>query len=149
MELNQVTISGHVAEPGMYSLGTYSDLKSLIMDAAKGILPDVYTEKVDVTSIVNGISVINSYNLNDVLNSNVSVPLNDMDQVEVYSNQRVEGAKEVSISGYGVDNFSTLERKFKYLWSHFQCIRINNPDFLANLLKSRIDIKRFNNDTGV
>ena len=36
MELNQVTISGHVVEPGMYSLGTFKDLKSLIIDAAKG-----------------------------------------------------------------------------------------------------------------
>ena len=50
MELNQVTISGHVFEPGMYSLGTYNDLKSLIMDAANGVLPDVYMQRVDVTS---------------------------------------------------------------------------------------------------
>ena len=72
-------------------------------------------ERVDVNSIVNGITVSNSYNLNDILSSNVSVPLNDMDQVQVYSNQRVEGAKSVSISGYGVDNLYKLERKLKYI----------------------------------
>ena len=66
MELNQVTVSGHVVEPGMYSLGSFNDLKSLIVDAAKGVLPDVYTERVDVISIVNGITVSNSYNLSDV-----------------------------------------------------------------------------------
>ena len=63
MELNQVTVSGHVVEPGMYSLSTFKDLKSLIMDAAKGVLPDVYLDRVDVTSILNGITVVNSYNL--------------------------------------------------------------------------------------
>ena len=30
-----------------------------------------------------------------------------MDEVQVYSNERVFGAKSVSISGYGVDNYST------------------------------------------
>ena len=150
MELNQVTISGHVVEPGMYSLGTYKDLKSLIMNAAKGVLPDVYTEKVDVTSIVNGITVSNSYNLNDVLNSNKFVPLNDMDQVQVFSNERVEGAKEISISGYGVDDFSTTWKENLSLYDLiFSASQINNPSFLANLLQSRIDIKRFNNETGV
>ena len=149
MELNQVSISGHVVEPGMYSLGTYNDLKSLIMDAAKGVLPDVYTEKVDVTSIVNGISVINSYNLTDVLNSNVYVTLNDMDLVQVYSNERVEGAKSVSISGYGVESFTSNWKENLSLYDLiFSATQINNPDFLSNLLKSRIDIKRFNDKTG-
>ena len=149
IELNQVTISGHVIEPGMYSLGTFKDLKSLIMDAAKGVLPDVYMERVDVTSIINGITVSNSYNLNEILNSNVYVPLNDMDQVQVYSNQRVEGAKEVSISGYGVDNISTIWKENLSVYDLiFSASQINNPDFLKNLLQSRIDIKRFNNETG-
>ena len=84
MELNQVTVLGHVVEPGIYSLGTFNDLKSLIIDAAKGVLPDVYMEKVDVTSILNGITVNNSYNLSEVLNSKVFVTLNDMDQVQIY-----------------------------------------------------------------
>ena len=149
MELNQVTISGHVVEPGMYSLGTYNNLKSLIMDAAKGVLPDVYLEKVDVTSISNGITVSNSYNLSEVLNSTKTVLLNDMDQIQVYSNERVEGSKSVSISGYGVDNFTTTWKENLSLYDLiFSTSQINNPDFLANLLKSRIDIKRYNNETG-
>ena len=149
MELNQVTISGHVAEPGMYSLLTYKDLKSLIMDAAKGVLPDVFLERVDVTSTLNGIMAINSYNLNDIINSNILVPLNDMDQVQVYSNARVEGDKFVSISGYGVDNITTPWKENLTIYDLiFSTSQINNPDFLKNLLKTRIDIKRFNNDTG-
>ena len=149
IELNQVTISGHVVEPGMYSLGTFKDLKSLIMDAAKGVLPDAFMERVDVNSIVNGVTVINSYNLLDILNSNITVTLNDMDQVQVYSNERVEGAKSVSISGYGVDNFTTIWKENLSIYDLiFSATQINSPDFLANLLKSRIDIKRYNNETG-
>ena len=149
MELNQVTVSGHVVEPGMYSLGTFKDLKSLIMDAAKGVLPDVYMERVDVTSLVNGITVGNSYNLNDILNSNKSVLLNDMDQVVIYSNERVEGAKTVSISGYGVENFSTSWKENLSIYDLiFSASQIKNPEFLVDLLKSRIDIKRYNNETG-
>ena len=150
IELNQVTISGHVVEPGIYSLSTYNDLKSLILDAAKGFLPDVYFDRVDVTSIRNGINIINSYNLNDVLSSNNVIELNDMDQVEVYSNERVEGAKFVSISGYGVENITTSWKENLTIYDLiFSATQINNPDFLTNLLKSRIDIKRFNNDTGL
>jgi len=149
MELNQVTVSGHVAQPGMYSLLTYKDLKTLIIDAAKGVLPDVYLDRVDVTSTVNGIMVNNSYNLNDIINSNIFVPLNDMDQVQVYSNQRVEGLKSVSISGYGVDNVTTPWKENLTIYDLiFSASEINNPDFLKNLLKTRVDIKRFNNDTG-
>ena len=148
-ELNQVTVLGHVMEPGMYSLGTYKDLKSLITDAAKGVLPDVYMERVDVNSIVDGITISNSYNLNDVLNSNISVSLNDMDQVRVYSNERVEGTKFVTITGYGVENLTTTWKENLSIYDLiFSASEINNPDFLNNLLKSRIDIKRFNNETG-
>ena len=149
MELNQVTVSGHVVEPGMYSLGTFNDLKSLIMDGAKGVLPDVYMEKVDVTSISNGTMVNNSYDLSEVLNSSVYIPLNDMDEVVVYSNNRVEGSKSISISGYGVKDFTTNWRENLSLYDLiFSASQIKNPDFLANLLKSRIDIKRYNNETG-
>ncbi|MDA9356666.1 SLBB domain-containing protein, partial [Flavobacteriaceae bacterium] len=149
MELNQVTISGHVVEPGMYSLGTYKDLKSLIMDAAKGVLPDVYMERIDITSILDGITVNNSYNLSDILNSNKSVLLNDMDKVVVYSNDRVEGLKEVSISGYGVRASTTDWKENLSIYDLiFSASQINNPEFLADLLKSRIDIKRYNNKTG-
>ena len=149
IELNQVTISGHVAEPGMYSLSTYDNLKSLIQDAAKGVLPDVYLERVDVTSVLNGITAVNSYNLNDILNSSTYIELNDMDQVQVYSNTRVEGGKFVSISGYGVDDVTSPWKENLTIYDLiFSASQINNPDFLKNLLKSRIDIKRFNNDTG-
>ena len=150
IELNKVTVSGHVVDPGIYSLSTYKDLRSLIMDAAKGVLPDVYTERVDVTSIINGITISNSYNLSDIINFDSYVQLNDMDVVQVYSNERVDGAKFVSISGYGVDNITTSWKENLSIYDLiFSASEINNPDFLNNLLKTRIDIKRFNNETGL
>ena len=42
LEINQVTISGHVYEPGDYSLSTFKNLRSLILNAAKGVKPEVY-----------------------------------------------------------------------------------------------------------
>ena len=149
MELNQVTVLGHVVEPGMYSPSTYSDLRSLIMDAAKGVLPNVYFERVDVSSISNGITVLKSYNLNDIINSNIYVKSKDMDKVQVYSNERVEGTKTVSISGYGVESLTTFWKENLSIYDLiFSTSQVNNPDFLVNLLKSRIDIKRYNKETG-
>ena len=47
LQFDQVTISGHVWEPGTYSLKTFPTLKSLIFEAAKGFMPNVYFEKID------------------------------------------------------------------------------------------------------
>jgi protein involved in polysaccharide export with SLBB domain len=72
-----------------------------------------------------------------------------MDQVQVYSNERVEGAKNVSISGYGIESFTTNWKENLSIYDLiFSASQINNPTFLSNLLKSRIDIKRYNNETG-
>ena len=148
-ELNKVSISGHVFQPGTYSLQTYNNLKSLINQAAKGVKPDVYTERVDVVSDIDGVPVNNSYVLSEILNSSISVTLNDMDQVQVYSNSSIEGVKSVSISGYGVSPTTlTWKENLNIYDLIFSTSQINNPEFLANLLKSRVDIKRFNNETG-
>lgn len=149
LERNQVTISGHVSEPGMYSLGTYKDLKSLITNGAKGILPDVYFERVDVTSNVNGIITVNNYNLKDILEEKIYVSLRDQDEIIVYSNSRIEGLKTVSIEGYGVNNTKTSWKDSLSIYDIiFKNSEIKNPTFVNNLLQSRIDIKRYNNDDG-
>ena len=101
LQSDQVTIKGHVFEPGTYSLKAFPSLKSLILDGAKGYLPDVYFDKVDVYSIVDGIESVKSFNLSEILLNEREVSLNDLDVVYVYSNQRVEGDKTISISGFG------------------------------------------------
>ena len=105
LELNKVTISGHVYEPGNYSLSAFKNLRSLILNAAKGVKPEVYLDKVDVTSLLNGIDgtqLLNSYNLSDIISGKKDIVLQDLDEVIVYSNLEIEGVKNVSISGYGI-----------------------------------------------
>ena len=152
LEINQVTISGHVYEPGTYSLNSFKDLKSLINQAAKGIKAETYMQRVDVTSRFKGFNsteTLNSYNLADILSGKKTVNLNDLDNVVVYSIENVEGAKTVSISGYGVEDLTTNWKKNMSVYDLiFSSTEIDNPEFLADLLKSRIDIKRYNNQTG-
>jgi protein involved in polysaccharide export with SLBB domain len=152
LEINQVSISGHVYEPGTYSLNSFKDLKSLIKQAAKGIKEETYMQRVDVTSRLDGFNsteTLNSYNLADILSSKKIVNLNDLDNVVVYSVENVEGSKTVSISGYGVEDLTTTWKENLSIYDLiFSATEINNPEFLADLLKSRIDIKRYNNETG-
>ena len=168
IESNVVSISGHVFDPGVYSLQAYSDLKSLIFDAAKGIQPDVYLERVDVVSvsILDGIETYNSYVLSDVISGDVAIQLKDRDRVIVYSILQVEGGKLISIEGYGVtaqtiawkENFSLYDFIFsariqnQEIRNQFEVqidsIAVDNTDFLTNLLRSRIDLKRYNIETG-
>jgi len=149
LESDQVTITGHVFEPGTYSLQTYTSLKSLIFDAAKGLMPDVYLERVDVYSLVDGIEVLNTYNLSDIMLGDISVNLLDSDRVIVYNNLKAEGEKTISISGFGTseitidwkENFSLYDMIFNYT-------EIKNPEFTSNILDTRIDLKRYNIATG-
>ena len=149
LQSDQVTITGHVYEPGTYSLKTFSNLKSLILDGAKGYLPDVYLDKLDVYSIVDGSEIVNSYSLSELLLNDQEVLLNDGDIVYVYSNHSVEGDKTISISGFGTKastiswkvNFSLYDIIFGYT-------QIKNPAFTSELLDSRIDLKRYNVETG-
>tara|TARA_B110000503_G_scaffold66711_1_gene104688 strand:+ start:235 stop:2832 length:2598 start_codon:yes stop_codon:yes gene_type:complete len=149
IESNVVTISGHVFDPGVYSLQGYSDLKSLIFDAAKGIMPDVYLERVDVISILDGIENYNSYVLSEVISGDVAVQLADGDRVVVYSNAQVEGGKTISIGGYGVKALTIAWKENFSLYDFiFSASALDSPDFLSNLLRSRIDLKRYNIETG-
>mgnify|MGYP000950470300 FL=1 len=152
LEINQVTISGHVYEPGTYSLNSFKDLKSLIKQAAKGIKEETYMQRVDVISRFEGFNsteTLNSYDLSDILSGKKIVNLNDLDNVVVFSKENVEGAKTVSISGYGVEDLTTNWKENMSVYDLiFNSTEVNNPEFLADLLKSRIDIKRFNNETG-
>jgi len=149
IETNVVTISGHVFDPGVYSLQGYSDLKSLIFDAAKGIQPDVYLERVDIVSILDGIEIYNSYVLSDVISEDVKIQLADGDRVIVYSNASVEGGKLISIGGYGVTAQTIAWKENFSLYDFiFSASAVDSPDFLTNLLRSRIDLKRYNIETG-
>ena len=149
LESDQVSISGHVFESGTYSLQAFSTLKSLIFDAAKGIMPDVYLEKVDVFSLLEGIEVLNTYDLSEVILGNSPVNLLDGDRVIIYSNTSVEGNKTISLYGYGVETKTIKWRENYSIYDLiFSSTQIKSPEFIKNILKTRIDLKRYNEETG-
>lgn len=100
---NRVTIQGNVYSPGAYSLKKYGDLKSLIVEAARGVQENTYLNKVDVSGMEpSGEKTFTTYNLFDVLSGDITVPLKDRDKVFVYDIDDVRGVQYVYISGYGV-----------------------------------------------
>ena len=151
---NIVSISGHVYQPGEYALSQYPTLKALITDAAKGILVDTYLKKVDVIGLILPEEEIGltSYNLSDILSGKVNVLLKENDMVTIYSEAQIEGAQEITISGYGVrggtKNYPWLENQSLYDLI-FSNTEFENPDFTTNVLSSRLDLMRLNKATGL
>ena len=151
---NIVSISGNVYQPGEYALSQYPTLKALITDAAKGILVDTYLKKVDVIGIILPKEEIGltSYNLSDILSGKVNVLLKENDMVTIYSEAQIEGAQEITISGYGVrggtKNYPWLENQSLYDLI-FSNTEFENPDFTTNVLSSRLDLMRLNKATGL
>ncbi len=149
LQANQVSISGHVFEPGTYSLEKFRTLKSLIFDAAKGYMPDVYFGKIDVYSSSNGFESLNSYDLSDVILGKIEVNLNDGDNVILYSNSKVVGEKTISISALGMESKTiNWKENFSLYDFIFNSIQIDNPEIKNKILDTRIDLKRYNIETG-
>ena len=151
---NIVSISGNVYQPGDYALSQYPTLKELITDAAKGIQLYTYLKKVDVIGIILPEEEIGltSYNLSDILSGKVNVLLKENDMVTIYSEVQIEGAQEITISGYGVrggtKNYPWLENQSLYDLI-FSNTEFENPDFTTNVLSSRLDLMRLNKATGL
>ena len=151
---NIVSISGNVYQPGEYALSQYPTLKELITDAAKGIQLYTYLKKVDVIGLILPEEEIGltSYNLSDILSGKVNVLLKENDMVTIYSEAQIEGAQEITISGYGVrggtKNYPWLENQSLYDLI-FSNTEFENPDFTTNVLSSRLDLMRLNKATGL
>ena len=150
--LNSVNIIGSVNRPGTYPLDKFSNLKNLIIEAANNLLPRTYLGKVDVSKEnLDGSRSFTSYNLSNVIDGSIEVLLEDQDQVRVYSLTEIEGDDEVSISGFGLDEtVSTPWRKNLKLYDFvFSNLSFEEKEFSADFLRKRIDIKRFNNESGL
>ncbi|MCR9085077.1 MAG: SLBB domain-containing protein, partial [Cyclobacteriaceae bacterium] len=169
--LNQVTLSGNVNQPGDYPISEFPDLKSLILNAGKNIRPNTYLGKVDVyKENLNGKRSFTTYNLQSVLNNSLPIQLESQDSVKVYSLQEVQGEKLVYISGFGLDssdslisnpsqNVGSLDSKGRksLFWREnlslfdliFQSTSFEELDYQSKLLTSRIDLKRFDAESGI
>lgn len=151
--LNTVSISGNVYKEGNYPLDKYKTLNALINDAAMGLKPKTYLEKVDIIkeNLFDGNKSFKTFNLNNIINGIENYDLEDNDEVRVYSENYVYGEnKEISISGFVNDPKTLSWRENLNLYDLiFSSLSLDNPDVITNILDSRVDIRRFNIETGL
>ncbi len=149
--INQVKILGNVNKPGTYPLDKYTNLKDLILIGAEQLLPNTYLNKVDIErEDLDGTKRFITYNLNAVLNGDIKVKLDNDDIVRVYNLKEVKGDQLVKIAGFGTDPKSVFWREGLSLFDLiFQSTSFEELEFQSKLLTSRVDIKRFNNLTGL
>ena len=148
---NKVVIEGNVNAPGSYALDVFRDLKTLINSAAKGLLPNTFLQKLDINKVdENGSLSFKTYNLSSILNDQIKVTLEENDIVKIYSLEEVQGAQKVTISGF-------VSKPKTIFWSKnlsifdliFQAVSYEELDFQSKVLTSRLDLKRFDEQTGL
>ena len=148
---NKVFIEGNVNAPGSYALDIYKDLKTLINTGAKGVSINTYFQKLDINSEDSqGNLSFKTYNLSSVLNDKVNVALQENDRIKIYSLEEVRGEQKVTISGF-VSEPKTV------FWSEnlsifdliFQSVSYDELEFQSKVLTSRLDLKRFDEQTGL
>ena len=147
--LNTISINGSVNRPGSYPLDKFSDLKELITVAANNILPRTFLGKVDVSKEkIDGSRSFISYNLSSVLNGELKVELEDQDEVRIFSLDEVEGDDDVLLSGFSID--SVINIPWRANLNLYDVVFSNTPynenEFQADFLRSRVDVKRFNDN---
>ena len=148
---NKVFIEGNVNAPGSYGLDIYKDLKTLINLGAKGVSMNTYFQKLDINrEDSQGNLSFKTYNLSSVLNDKVTVALQENDSIKIYSLEEVRGEQTVTISGF-VSEPKTI------FWSEnlsifdliFQSVSYDELEFQSKVLTSRLDLKRFDEQTGL
>ena len=148
---NKVFIGGNVNAPGSYGLDIYKDLKTLINMGAKGVSINTYFQKLDINREDDqGNLSFKTYNLSSVLNDKVTVALQENDRIKIYSLEEVQGEQTVTISGF-VSEPKTV------FWSEnlsifdliFQSVSYDELEFQSKVLTSRLDLKRFDKQTGL
>ena len=148
---NKVFIEGNVNAPGSYALDIYKDLKTLINTGAKGVSINTYFQKLDINrEDGQGNLSFKTYNLSSVLNDKVAVALQENDSIKIYSLEEVRGEQTVTISGF-VSEPKTV------FWSEnlsifdliFQSVSYDELEFQSKVLTSRLDLKRFDEQTGL
>jgi protein involved in polysaccharide export with SLBB domain len=149
--INQVKVIGNVNKPGTYPLDKYNNLKDLILLAAENVQPNTYLNKIDIEKEdLQGNKKFVTYNLNSVLSGNVKVKLDNDDVVRVYNIKEIKGDQLVRITGFGTEAKSVFWREGLSLFDLiFQSTSFEELEFQSKLLTSRVDVKRFNVNTGL
>lgn len=150
--LNSVSIIGSVNRPGTYPLDKFSSLKDLVTEAANNILPRTYLGKVDVSKEnLDGSRSFISYDLSRVLDGSLEVKLEDQDQVRIFTLEEVEGDDNVSITGFGISDTTSIpwRENLKLYDFVFSNSPFEEKEFNADFLRTRVDVKRFNEESGL
>ena len=142
---NRVSINGNVNSPGTYDINSFSNLKDLIVKAAKSLKPNTYLEKVDVfKEDQKGSMSFFSYNLKSILDDKIAISLEENDSIKVYSKTEVFGEQTVSISGFVSEPTTVFWRNGLSLFDFiFQTTSFEETIFQSKVLKSRVDVKRW------
>ena len=129
----------------------YLDLKSLIVDAALGIRPKTYMERVDIyKNDLEGNRSFKTFRLDSILGDNVQYILEDGDEVTIYSIGSVFGEDEITITGF-VDNPRTIpfREDLSILDIIFSSVEFEEAEFRSQILDSRVDVKSYNIESGL
>jgi protein involved in polysaccharide export with SLBB domain len=148
---NKVFIEGNVNVPGSYALDVFKDLKTLINQGAKGVLPNTYMQKLDIKKEDDlGNLSFKTYNLSSVLEGQIKVTLEENDQIKIYGLKEVQGVQTVTISGFVTKPKTIFWSKDLSIFDLiFQSVSYEELDFQAKVLTSRLDLKRFDEQTGL
>ena len=150
--LNSVSIIGSVNRPGTYPLDKFSSLKDLVINAANNVLPRTYLGKVDISKEnLDGSRSFISYDLSRVLDGSLEVILEDQDEVRIFTLDEVEGDDQILLFGFGIeDSVSIPWRENLKLYDFvFSNSPFEEKEFSADFLRSRVDVKRFNVESGL
>ena len=148
---NKVFIEGNVNAPGSYGLDIYKDLKTLINSGAKGVSINTYFQKLDINrEDSQGNLSFKTYNLSSVLNDKVALALQENDRIKIYSLEEVRGEQKVTISGFVSEPKTVFwSEKLSVFDLIFQSVSYDELEFQSKVLTSRLDLKRFDEQTGL
>ena len=147
-----MSIIGSVNRPGTYPLDKFSSLKDLVIEAANNILPRTYLGKVDISKEnLDGSRSFISYDLSKVLDGSLEVKLEDQDEVRIFTLDEVEGDDQILLSGFGLEDSVTIpwRENLKLYDFVFSNSPFEEKEFNADFLRSRVDVKRFNEESGL
>lgn len=150
--LNQASIMGPVKRPGTYAISEFPDIHSLIVEAADSLLPRVYMERIHLyRSNEDGTRNFYTFNLENVLAGKENFLLQNEDRLELFGLDKTEGDdRMVSISGYGSKGGALAWSEDMTMYDViFQSVSLDDKDFQARVLSSRVDLNRYNIQTGM
>ena len=86
----------------------------------------------------------------DILSENIKVNLEDRDEIKIYNLEDVRGKSEITITGFVSSPKTTFWKEGMTLFDLiFESTSFEELNFQKRVLKSRVDLKRFDEKTGL